>query len=272
MKLSVQVPTYNRPRALDAVLQGYLRQSDLDFELIVADDGSGDETRQVVQRFQASAPFPVRHVWHSDEGFRLAGIRNRAIAATSAEYLLLTDGDCIPLRHHVARHKALAEPGWFVAGSRVYLDHSLTNEIEHGITHPGLWEPLDWLRFRARGRVTRLGPLMTLPARSRWRRWQPGRWERIKTANLGVWRPDLLAVNGFDESFEGWGLEDTDLLLRLTRHGLNHKSGRYAVPVLHLWHPEVSRTGEAGNRERLEELMSSDRMRARRGLAETAAD
>lgn len=270
MRLSVQVPTYNRPRALDAVLQGYLRQSDLDFELIVADDGSADETRLVVERFQASAPFPIHHVWHPDAGFRLAGIRNRAIAATAADYLLLTDGDCVPRRHHVARHKDLAEAGWFVAGSRVYLDHSLTEKVEQGTTHPGLWQPLNWLRYRARGQVTRLGPLMTLPARGRWRRWQPGRWERIKTANLGVWRADLVAVNGFDELFEGWGLEDTDLLLRLIRHGLSHKSGRYAVPVLHLWHPEVSRAGEAGNRERLAELRGSDRVRARRGLAEGA--
>lgn len=266
MRVSVQVPTYNRPRALEAVLQGYRRQSDLDFELTVADDGSGDETRGVVERFKASAPFPVHHVWHPDEGFRLAGIRNRAIAATSADYLLLTDGDCVPLRHHVARHKALAEPGWFVAGSRVYLDRSLTEAVERGSTSPAQWRPLEWLGYRVQGRVTRLGPLVVLPASGGWRRWQPGRWQGIRTANLGVWRADVEAVNGFDESFEGWGLEDTDLLLRLIRHGLRHKSGRYAVPVLHLWHPEVSRAGEADNRERLDELRGSDRVQARRGL------
>ena len=268
MRLSVQVPTYNRPQALRAVLDAYARQSDLDFEMVIADDGSGPETRETIHRFQETAPFPVQHVWQEDRGFRLAGIRNRAIAATRAEYLVLTDGDCLPLRHHVARHRALAEPGWFVSGSRVYLDQALTDEVEAGAPGPDEWGWGDWLRRRVGGAVNRVSPLLSLPPSAAWRRWQPDRWQGVTTANLAVWRADLVAVNGFDEGFEGWGFEDTDLAIRLTRAGVRQKTGRYAVPVLHLWHQTASRAAVESNQTLLAELQTSDRIRARQGLAE----
>jgi len=272
MRLSVQVPTYNRPQALRAVLGAYARQSDLDFEMVIADDGSGAETREMIHRFRETAPFPVQHVWQEDQGFRLAGVRNRAIAATQADYLVLTDGDCLPLRHHVARHRALAEPGWFVSGSRVHLDRALTNVVEAGATRLDTWGWSDWLRHRVGGAVNRVSPLLSLPRSAAWRHWQPDRWQGVNTANLAVWRTDLVAVNGFDESFEGWGFEDTDLAIRLTRAGVRQKTGRYAVPVLHLWHQPVSRAAVANNQTLLAELRTSDRIRARRGLAEAPVE
>ncbi len=268
MRLSVQVPTYNRPQALRAVLEAYARQSDLDFEMVVADDGSGPATRETIDRFRATAPFPVQHVWQEDQGFRLAAIRNRAIAAARADYLLLTDGDCLPLRHHVARHRALAEPGWFVSGSRIYLDRTRTDRVVVGDVRPDEWGWSQWLRHRVAGAVDRISPLLSLSRSAAWRRWQPDRWQGVNTANLAVWRADLVAVNGFDECFEGWGFEDTDLAIRLTRAGVRQKTGRYAVPVLHLWHPTINRAAVERNQLLLSDLLASDRIRARRGLAE----
>lgn len=270
MRLSVQVPTYNRPQALRAVLDAYARQSDLDFELVIADDGSGPETRETVHRFQETAPFPVQHVWQEDQGFRLAGIRNRAIAATQADYLVLTDGDCLPLRHHVARHRALAEPGWFVSGSRLYLDRTQTDRVVAGAARPDEWGWSDWLRHWVGGAVNRVSPLLFMPRPAAWRHWQPDRWQGVKTANLAVWRTDLVAVNGFDESFEGWGSEDIDLAIRLTRAGVRQKTGRYAVSVLHLWHQPASRAAVESNQTLLADLQTSDRIRARQGLAEAS--
>ena len=128
-RLAVVVTTYNRPDALDRVLSAYLSQEDRDIELLVADDGSTDETRSVVARFAERAAFPVRHVWHEDLGFRAGAIRNRAIAATDAAYIVFTDGDCVPLSGFVASHRALAEPGWFVAGNRALLSEQLTRSV-----------------------------------------------------------------------------------------------------------------------------------------------
>lgn len=272
MRIAVQVPTYNRPAALRRVLEGYARQSDLDFELIVADDGSTDETREVVARFVDTAPFPVRHIWQPDRGYRLARVRNRGIAATQADYLLLTDGDCIPLATHVARHRALAEPGWCVSGSRIMLGPGLTGAVEQGLADPLTWGWSDWLRHRISGQVNRLSPLLFLSPRSRWRYWRRSAWQSTRTANLAVWREDLLRVNGFDESFEGWGREDSDLMIRLLRSGVRNKAGRYAVPVLHLWHRTESRDALAANEARLREVLTDDRIRARAGLQEMAGD
>jgi len=109
LRIAVIITTYNRPDALAAVLEGYVVQSDPEFEVIVADDGSGAETRAVVDELAARAPFPLRHVWQKDEGFRAAAIRNKAIAATDADYVIFTDGDCVPGRTFVAQHRRLAE-------------------------------------------------------------------------------------------------------------------------------------------------------------------
>ena len=121
MRIAVIVTTYNRPDALAAVLEGYAQQSDSGFGLIVADDGSTADTAELVQRFAARAPFEVSHVWQEDQGFRAAAIRNRAVAAARAEYIIFTDGDCVPSRTFVHQHRRLAEPGWFLSGNRVLL-------------------------------------------------------------------------------------------------------------------------------------------------------
>ncbi|MCS6896358.1 MAG: glycosyltransferase, partial [Nitrospira sp.] len=96
MKTAVIVPTYNRPDALELVLHGYALQDDLDFEITIADDGSTEDTRILIERLREQMPFQIRHVWQEDKGFRLAAIRNRAVAVTQADYIIFTDGDCIP--------------------------------------------------------------------------------------------------------------------------------------------------------------------------------
>ena len=116
MRTAVVTTTYNYPGALAAVLDGFIAQTGHDFELIVADDGSTDDTRRLIEDYARRAPFPLRHVWQEDRGFRAAAIRNRALAATRADYVIFTDGDCIPFRDFVAQHRRLAEPGRFLAG------------------------------------------------------------------------------------------------------------------------------------------------------------
>ena len=265
MRSAVVVTTYNRPDALAAVLEGYAAQNDRDFELLVADDGSTQDTRAVVEEFRKRAPFPVKHVWQQDRGFRAAAIRNRAVAATDADYIIFTDGDCIPAPSFVSAHKRLAEKGRFLSGNRVLVSEAFTRELLAAKVPVQRWSRWRWLGERLRGRINRWIPLVTLPDGA-FRRSDADRWEGVKTCNLSLWRADLERVNGVDESFSGWGLEDSDLVIRLCRAGVKHKSARFAAPVFHLWHRENDRSQLAQNQRRLDELMRSQRVRAQVGL------
>lgn len=263
--IAVIASTYNRPDALSAVLEGYLAQSDRDFELIVADDGSTEETRKVIVSYQKRAPFDISHVWHEDRGFRAAAIRNRALEKTSAAYIIFSDGDCIPRPNFVALHRRLAERGWFLAGSRILLSETFTAGILTERRPIHTFSKGQWLHARLRGDINRLLPLFPLPLLSPLRKLAASRWQGVMTCNLSAWREDLRRINGFDESYSGWGLEDSDLTIRLIRSGIRRKSARFAAPVLHLWHRQNSRTGFEENRQRLKELLCSQRTLAIRG-------
>jgi len=265
IRIAVIVPTYNRPDALAAVLRGYADQTDMDFELVVADDGSAADTTRLVEQFSASTPLKVSYVWQEDRGYRLAAVRNRAVARTDAEYIVFTDGDCVPSRTFVHQHRRLAEPGWFLSGNRVLLSERFTRMVlEQGLPIQR-WTWANWTRARASGNINRLTPLVRLPDGS-FRKRNAHIWEGAKTCNLSAWRADLLRVNGVDESYSGWGLEDSDLVIRLIRAGVLHKSARFAAPVFHLWHKENDRGALPENRRRLSEVQRSNRIQALLGL------
>jgi glycosyltransferase involved in cell wall biosynthesis len=270
MKLAVIVTTYNRPDALAAALDGYLAQSDRDFELIVADDGSAQATADVVHDYVSRAPFAMRHVWQEDLGFRAAAIRNQAVAATGADYVVFTDGDCVPARAFVSQHRRLAESGWFLSGNRVLLSETFTQKILQQQLAIQSWNWANWVRARGRGEINRIMPLVRL-SDGAFRKRHPQQWKGVKTCNLSAWRSDLVRVNGLDESYSGWGLEDSDLVIRLLHAGVKHKSARFAAPVFHLWHRDNDRSRLPENQRRLDELLYSRRVRALRGLDATVA-
>lgn len=265
MKVAIIVPTYNRPDALSAVLEACLQQDDTDFELVIADDGSTGETRGVVEAFQARAPFTVKHVWQEDRGFRLAAVRNRGIAATDADYIIFIDGDCIPPRYFVSAHKRLAERGYFLSGNRVLVSEGFTRELLERRVPVHRWGVAQALAAWLRGAINRWVPMLRLPDGGL-RKARPRQWRGVKTCNMSVWREDLLRVNGLDESYSGWGLEDSDLVIRLHHAGVRHKSARFAAPVFHLWHRESDRGSLPENQARLDALLRSERVRAEIGL------
>ena len=265
MRIAIVIPTYNRPDALAAVLEGYADQTDTDFELVVADDGSTADTTRLVEKFSARPSLKVSYVWQEDRGYRLAAVRNRAVAQTNAEYIVFTDGDCVPSRTFVHQHRRLAEPGWFLSGNRVLLSERFTRAVLEQHLPIQRWTWADWVRARGRGDINRLTPLVRLPDGG-FRKRSAHVWEGAKTCNLSVWRADLLHVNGVDESYSGWGLEDSDLVIRLIRAGMLHKSARFAAPVFHLWHKENDRSALPENRRRLSEVQHSSRIRALLGL------
>lgn len=265
MKVSVIVTTYNRPDALAAVLHALAAQTDHDFEVRVADDGSGPQTCGLVQQIASTFPVPLTHVWQEDLGFRAGAARNRACAQAQGEYLVFLDGDCVPLPDFVAQHRALADARWFVAGNRILLSPGFT-ALALGTGRPlHAQSTLYWLWARLRGHINRLSPLLRL-GNAGWRKVAPLRWQGARTCNLAVWREDFVAVNGFDEAYAGWGHEDADLAVRLIRHGTRRKDGRFATAVLHLWHRENDRSQERDNAQRLAQILQSTHVRASQGL------
>jgi glycosyltransferase involved in cell wall biosynthesis len=264
--ISVIVTTYNREDALDAVLRSLAGQSDPDFEVIVADDGSGPTTAFVVGRWKGRVGQRLDHVWQENRGFRASENRNRGILASRGRYCVFLDGDCIVRPDFIAAHRRLARPGWFVTGNRILLSRELTAQVlREGLT-PEKWGMSQWLRERWRGGINRLSALQRLPL-GPLRRLRRGTWQGARSCNLAVWRGDLDHVDGFDADYSGWGKEDSDFIVRLLHAGVRRKDGAFATGVLHLWHPEADRSTLAVNERKLDEIIASDRVRSRCGMS-----
>jgi glycosyltransferase involved in cell wall biosynthesis len=265
--ISLVITTYDRPDALEAVVEACFAQDDKNFEIIIADDGSTANTRDCIDRLRARAPVPLIHVWQPDEGFRAAMVRNRGTLAARGDYIVFLDGDCIPQRDFVSRHRALAQRGCLVSGSRILLSPELTARVlrdKVGLQALGL---ADMLRYRLKGDINKILQLLVQwPDVARMRR--RFSWRRIKGCNLGVWREDLERVNGFDESFRGWGHEDADLVVRLFHAGVMRKEGAFATEVFHLWHREAERDNESSNRRVVLERAANRATQALKGLRE----
>lgn len=264
--ISVIVTTYNRDDALAAVLRSLARQTDPDFEVIVADDGSGPSTAGLVKAWQARVGRRVAHVWHADEGFRAAEIRNRAILAAQGDYCVFLDGDCIVRPDFVAAHRRLAERGWFVGGNRVLLSPALTERVLREKLEPDKWPLPRWFRERLRGGVNRLAALLRLPL-GPLRRLRKHAWRGVRSCNLAIWRADLDRIDGFDADYSGWGKEDSDIVVRLLHAGVRRKDGNFATGVIHLWHKEADRGRLDANENRLARVIGTGDVRARRGLS-----
>jgi glycosyltransferase involved in cell wall biosynthesis len=260
--ISIIVATYNRPEALALVLRALADQRAGDFDVLVADDGSGPATRQMIETMAAGLPYPLHHVWQPDEGFRLAMCRNRAAARASGDYLAFIDGDCLPLPDFVTRQRAMARPGWFVTGNRIRLSQRLSQRAIAEATPLWRWGRLRWLRARMQGDINLLVPLLRLRNRSR----PKTDWVGSEGCNIAVWRKDYLAVNGFDETFSSWGFEDLDFVHRLIRARCRRRATRWNVPLLHLWHDEQARQRVERNRTLFKETLASDRIRAQQGV------
>jgi len=229
--ISVVVSTYEKPCHLALVLHGLAVQTDRDFEVIVADDGSGPETVRVVESLRGVVPYPLDLVRQEHLGFRAARVRNLGIQASRGNYILFLDGDCVPLPEFVAVHRALRRPGRYLAGARYFLDRGVSDSIA----------PTEIRRIASlvpRAEVRRLRALAFKDAFYRLSRIKEDR-PKVVTSNLSVWKTDLQRSNGLDENFVGWGQEDEDLGRRLRRLGVRPRSVVGRANVCHIWHPSV---------------------------------
>ena len=244
MAFSVQVAllitTYNRPDALNLVLESVSRQSRLPDQVIICDDGSDSNTSEIVASW--SNKLPIRHAWSPDMNFRAALTRNLGILKSVGDVLVFVDGDCLLPPFFIEQHLKLAEPGHLVSGGRHLLSVEQTKSVLCRSLAPSKvfdnWKFSSWP----------LGPLRDLSPKS---------WERVRTCNLSLHREDVLLISGFDESYVGWGREDSDFVVRLIHSGVKIRSGRLAACVAHLYHPESPRDRLSVNDQRFRESLNN---------------
>jgi glycosyltransferase involved in cell wall biosynthesis len=251
--ISILLATYNWPQALKLCLESLSTQTDQDFEIIIADDGSTDSTKQLIQSIQVSHPISIKHLWQEDQGFRKTKILNQAIDAAHGNYLVFLDGDCIVQPDFVAEHRKLAKKGYLVTGSRILINEALTQEL---LT----WPNWSFARFtenllgkRPGGGINKYLPLKIKLGDGSWRDYKKFVWRRIKGCNMACWKADAEIIHGFDETMTGWGHEDADFIFRLQHYGIHRKSGSWSTEVLHLFHKIHDQSNAAENARRVRE-------------------
>jgi GT2 family glycosyltransferase len=268
--MSVIVSTYEWPEALDAVLRGLAAQSDLEFDIVVADDGSTAATEATVDRWRAVLGARLAYTWQPDEGFRLARIRNLGARTAYGRYFVFLDGDCIPRRHFVAAIRRAARPRWFMASTRLQLSERLSRAVLRDRLAIERWSAATLL---ARARRDVAGWRHLTP-RDRRRPWRPHLPDFVPHGNAygfctAVARADFEAVNGFDMRFVGWGDQDVDFAVRLGRLGLRCGYAGPESALLHLWHPSHTEE-DRKSWYQLQETIESDRVQAIEGVSELA--
>ena len=255
--LALIINTYNQPEYLGRVLTAVTRQTRKPDEVLLADDGSSDETRAVFERWAEAQSFRIDHAWQKNEGFRRSRILNEAIARAQSDYLVFLDGDTVPHPRFMADHQAQATEGFFVQGHRALVGEraaewfgkndfaadrfrALWSGQLRGWKHAFHWPcPLRRVRHDLNG---------------------------IRGCNLGLWRADLVRVNGYNEAFVGWGREDSELAVRLMNSSVRRLDMRGWALCYHLWHPPASRGNLNVNDELLAQAQREGGTRCANGL------
>lgn len=253
--ITLVVNTYENPHGLEKVLASLVRQRVPADEIIIADDGSGNATKAVILKSQQDHNLQIRHCRQENQGFRRSVILNKAIAMAQGDYLVFLDGDCVPESEFVADHASLAENGYWVQGRRAFVKESA---VEGFFPTKGcVW------KLALKGQLTGLPKALRLPFPFVKR----GQQQRgILGCNLGIWRNDLISVNGYDETFVGWGREDADLANRLYHLGRSRKFVYGRAILYHLNHPVASRNRLHENQSLFEQTITERRIRAVKGL------
>jgi len=245
---SLLISTYNWPEALNLCLKSVMRQSVLPAEVLIADDGSTEETREVIGRYMELYRLPIKHIWHEDTGFRLAEIRNKAIAQAETDYIVQIDGDVILDRYFIQDHLRVAEKGCFVRGTRGHVGESYIKELfesgnialhafSKGVQHRFntlRWPFLSWVMTK-----------------------REAKGGDVKGCNLAYWKSDFIAVNGYNNALQGWGHEDEEFTIRLVNTGVRRKKIKLCCVQFHIFHPLASRAHEEEHQQVIDALYRS---------------
>jgi len=248
-EISIIISTYNWPDALKLCLLSIKEQTVLPAEVIIADDGSGLATKQVIDEIKKDFPVPLLHVWHEDMGFRKTIILNKAVRQSSGQYIVQIDGDVILEKHFIADHGTLSEPHVFVRGTRAHIKQERlpeifsTANIHFNFLSSGIINRFNGIRF----------PLLSFLLEKK-----SNNSESVRGSNLAYWKSDFILVNGYNNALTGWGHEDEELAVRFVNNNIQKKAVKLKAVQFHLSHGQLSRNNEP---EHAKEVRSAIEMR-----------
>ena len=244
LSISVIISTYNKTDWLEKVLWGYAHQTYKNLEVMVADDGSDEKTEALINEFRKDFPFPLRHIWHEDKGYMRQTILNEAILAASGDYIIMTDGDCIPKEDFVTTHASLAKKGHFLSGGYCKLSLGLSQNISKEDVDTGTCFDFKWLKSKEKlglsnnlklGTGHKMGKLLD--------KFTPTN-ATFNNCNSSGWKSDFITINGYDERMQ-YGGPDRDFGERLENAGISGIQIRHRALTLHLDHPRGYKNQES---------------------------
>lgn len=260
ISVSIIIPTYNWPKALNLCLQSVQAQSVLPDEIIIADDGSQQDTSNLVKDIHNKSSIPIIHVWQEDKGFRLAEIRNKAIAKSSKEYIIQIDGDVILHKDFIKDHLRFARKGTFVSGSRVIIEKELAERLLSSDTYN--------ISICTKGTHSKLNGLHLPFLSFLQEKYRQNDILYVRGCNMAFWREDLLKVNGYNEEMTGWGREDNELASRLINSGVEKRIIKFAGIVFHIYHTTRPRTSVNKNDAILQQTISTKAIWCAKGITQ----
>lgn len=233
MKTALLISTYNQPKILALILKTVQNQTVLPNEILIADDGSGIETKNVVENFKNKVEIPVIHQWHEDNGFRKSTIINKTVAKSNADYIIQVDGDCLLHPNFIQNHLENSQPNLYLYGTRVHIKEKYVNKVlNKSVVQFSFFSKIIKKRFRG----------VYLPLANKLFNIQETISDKFRGCNTSFWKKDFIAVNGYNEDFQGWGREDSELMIRLHNLGIKAKRLKFNGIVYHLDHPEKDRS------------------------------
>jgi glycosyltransferase involved in cell wall biosynthesis len=232
-KCTLVTPTYNWPEALNLLLKSILNQSQLPDEVIIADDGSTSDTKELIDSFKNKFPVPLIHIWHKDNGNQKPKIMNKAIAKAQYDYIIEIDGDIIMHKHFVRDHLCYAEENHYLYGSRVNIQEEHLKKLFEK-------EQIKF-HFFSEG-IKKRGRTIHFPVISKFIKPVDRRSKKLRGCNMSFWKKDFVKVNGFNEELVGWGIDDSEMIQRLHNIGVKGKRLKHAGLAYHIYHKEQSKS------------------------------
>ncbi len=266
MNVSLIIVTYNRPEYLNLVLQSVRQQSVPPTQVVIADDGSKQETKELIDNIRKDYPIELTHVWHEDKGFRSSRIRNKAINAVTGDYVIFLDGDLIMHENFIEDYLQVAQKRKIVIGNRAFLSKEETERVvDEGVIH-GTYSLFDFKKIEKNYvnliRIKNTYKLLKLHT-------DPATLRGARGGMAGIFLEDIVAVDGFDAAFEGWGAEDTDFVFRLMYNGCSVQKLKFQGLTYHLHHELLSRNNLNTNSNLLNDLRASKRVKAIEGCSKS---
>lgn len=257
MRATLIIATYNWPKALELVLLSVLKQSIMPNEIIIADDGSTKETKDLIDRYKSKFKQPIIHVWQKDEGFQKTKILNKSVAKATSDYIIQIDGDIILHKYFIADHIKTAKENTFIHGSRVFINQKNTLKAFKNLSFK-----FSFLNFGLSNRLNGIHSIFLSKLLSKTNKNLKG----TRGCNFSFWKKDFINVNGYNEDMTGWGKEDTELSVRLMNNGLKKHQIKCLAVCYHLYHKTFSREGLNINNSILSEVITQNKKSCLNGI------